>query len=198
MMTMPNQLKATLRKICLAKRDGLTVQERRAGSRLIGERLAQTDAYLGARTIGFYCAFGSEVETWAMMRAAFAAGRRVFLPTIDPGTKLMTFSEHDGNIDNLVCNFFGIQEPQGPPGDSRELDLIVVPGVAFDPQGRRLGYGAGYYDRFLKGISAPTIGVAFANQIAEAIPLGENDVPVDFVVTENDLFQRREPKPEFS
>lgn len=194
---MPNPLKQNLRRIYLAKRDAIDPAERHAKSLEIGRQLTDAEHFAQARQIAFYCTFGSEVDTREMMRAAFKSGKRVFLPTINPKSKTMSFSEHDGNFENLVCNFFGIAEPEGPPAEVSLLDLIIVPGIAFDPQGWRLGYGAGYYDRFLKTVYAPTIGVAFAAQIHNALPVGENDVPVDLVITENAIHKRTEPRPVF-
>lgn len=185
---MPSLLKAELRKYYIAKRDRISANERSEKTGRINARLLSLSAFISARTIGFYCAFGSEVETRAMMKATFERGKKIFLPTINPQDKSMTYSEHNGDLDNLVCNFYGILEPQGPPQTSQILDLIIVPGLAFDRRGRRLGYGAGYYDRFLKQVRAKTIGIAFSEQMHTSLPANRYDVPVNIVITDKSTF----------
>lgn len=181
---MPNPLKAELRKFYIAKRDQMSANQRSEKTRQINQWLLRQSEFNNAQTVGFYCAFGSEVDTTKMMKTALGLGKKIFLPTINPKDKTMTYSEHDGNLDNLACNFYGILEPLGPPQDSRILDLIIVPGVAFDKHGWRLGYGAGYYDRFLKQVEAKTIGIVFSEQIHSALPVGKYDMPVDIVITD--------------
>ena len=181
---MPNQLKAELRKYYIDKRDRIGVKERAEKSRDIGRRLLKQDTFKNARTVGFYCAFSSEVDTREMMKAALDRGKKIFLPKINTKNKSMDFSEHNGDFAELACNFYGILEPQGPSQNSRTLDLIVVPGVAFDKQGWRLGYGAGYYDRFLKQVTARTIGVIFSEQLHSSLPVDKYDIPVDIVITD--------------
>jgi len=186
---MPNILKAELRKYYIAKREQLSPAKRREKSRHISQRVLNQSVFTDARTVGFYCAFGSEVETREMMKTALSRGKKIFLPTINPKYKTMTFSAHDGELDSLACNFYGILEPQGPPQDSNCLDLIIVPGLAFDKYGRRLGYGAGYYDRFLKKVDAKSIGIVFSEQLHTSLPVNKYDVPVDIVITDKDCIK---------
>jgi 5-formyltetrahydrofolate cyclo-ligase len=82
----------------------------------------------------------------------------------------------------LVASKFGVQEPSGPAVNVDEIDFVIVPGLAFTTAGDRLGYGMGYYDRFLPTVSATSVGVCFTEQLVDEMPLADHDVRVDMVV----------------
>jgi len=89
------------------------------------------------------------------------------------------------DLSGLRRGAFGIPEPGGDISKPEELELILVPGVLFDEEGFRIGFGGGYYDRFLRGLSVPKVGVAFSFQVVRSLPREPWDVPVDILITEN-------------
>ncbi len=178
-----------LRKRILTIRDRLTVTERATRSGLICNRLWQLPAFADADLLCIYVAFRSEVETMGLIRQCLAAGKTVSVPltVIDP-PRLIPCRINDPDQD-LVAGYCGIPEPD--PGRSEPLDpgaieAVLVPGAVFDPLGGRLGYGGGYYDRFL-ALEAPQavrIGIAFAEQVIDRVPVQAHDQPLDYLVTE--------------
>jgi len=196
---MPDKQKKILRDEYLRRRNSLGDKARSQKGAAILESLIRKPLYRSSNNVGLYFAFGSEVETSAMMDRAVKDGKSIYLPVIDPIDKEMHFCHFDGDVCGLTCNSFGILEPKKMPVIADEvLDLIIVPGLIFTKEGWRIGHGAGYYDRYLKKVDTTTCGVAFSLQIKESIPFGDFDVPLDYVLTENDLFVRSEPKPIFS
>ncbi len=195
---MPVKKKLLLREEYIKLRDGLDNKTRIKKSASIFERLRRNKIYRSSNNIGFYCSFGSEVDTSLMIKKAIEDGKSIYLPVIDPADKEMCFCRFDGDVCGLICNSFGVPEPKIMlPLADKTLDLIVVPGLVFTKDGWRIGHGAGYYDRYLKKDDAPTCGVAFSIQITGSFPVDDFDVPLDYVLTEKDLFIRNKPKPVF-
>ena len=179
--------KRALRRRILRERDGLSAERRAAWSKTIGERLMARPEVLRARTVHLFASFGSEVETLPIVERLLASGRRPVLPVVLRETWTMKHAAIAG-LDDLAPGFKGILEPTdgctcAGPG---EVDLVIVPGVAFDRQGGRLGYGGGFYDRFLAECPAPRIALAFSMQIVEAVPCEECDLPIDVILTEQE------------
>ena len=147
--------------------------------------------YRGAR-IALYKAAGGEVDTELVLSRYLAAGALPFYPRVADGTRL-SFYPYGGD-DGWVRGKYGLLEPRVAPGtEGRKegFDLVVVPGMAFDEKGRRLGKGYGYYDRFLFGIAgtAVTVGLAYLSQMVPEVPVDAWDVPVNVVVTENGVIR---------
>lgn len=153
----------------------------------IQEKVMAGERFGSARSIGIYHAFGSEVRTDAIIRAVIKDGRKVSLPRID-GEKMSFYRFSDSK--NLVKGKFGILEPP-PDEETNDLDLLIVPGVAFDRAGFRLGYGKAYYDRFLTQSPTYSIGLAFSFQVLDNIPRLDHDRRVDAIATENEFFSFR-------
>lgn len=123
-----------------------------------------------------------EVGTDAIIEELLAQGKRVYLPRVE-GDAIRFYRIR--SLSGLILSAFGIREPQPiEPIDAKEAEVIVCPGLAFDKAGNRLGYGGGYYDRYLKDCPAKRIGICFKEQLVEAIPCKENDVPMDAVITD--------------
>ena len=190
--------KHALRKIIRDKRDLLNDSEREEKAQAIKKRFFSLPEFKKARAILFYAAFGSEVPTHDMMEEALKMGKKIILPITDTETKQLVLREvHD--LQSLKLNKYGIPEPS-PENTIRYeaglLDLIVVPGVVFDACGHRIGYGGGYYDRFLEKIdpSVPRISIAFEIQIVPEIPKEEHDLPVDKIVTEKRIIDACESR----
>jgi 5-formyltetrahydrofolate cyclo-ligase len=187
------------------RKDRLRLTERnrlRAGGSSAADRagrsLAVQDRFLSAfppipgRRVALYAAMRGEVGTGLIRSRCLAAGVHLHYPRVMEDGELSFFRHREG--DGWVAGRFGIREPKGLPGDESVragFDLVVVPGLAFDSRGRRLGQGYGCYDRFLAALdgTAVTVGLAFSWQLVPEVPVDEWDVPVDAVVTEDGIIR---------
>lgn len=153
----------------------------------IAEQLFELEIYRRARLVHLYMgAIEGEVETRAIALDALQKGKRVACPRVVKNPAGLEHYEIRA-LGDLVESSRGLWQPdpvRTQPIDLETIDLVVVPGVAFDRLGNRIGFGAGFYDRFLAGIAAPKVGLAFSLQIAERVPHSLRDVPVDWIVTE--------------
>ncbi len=172
-------------------RRSLTPEFRAYASAVILQRLTGLDCYRRARAVHSYVAWQEEVENHILFRAMLREGKRVVAPKINSQTRTL---EHYllPYFEALAPGAFGILEPSSERGacvlaNLEELDLVLVPGLAFDRQGNRLGYGGGYYDRLLAEIEAPKVALAFAAQIVDSIPTETHDCSVDLIVTEREV-----------
>ena len=176
--------KRRLRAEALAVRDAIPPERRRRLGELVVERFLGLDEMRDARTVMAFWSFGSEIPTGALIDAVHRRGIRVALPRAE-GDALVPVTYAPG--DRTSPTPFGAEEPAaGTPVDTAALDVVAVPGVAFDGAGRRIGYGGGYYDRFLRGLRAFTVGLAFDLQVLDdELPAGAFDVTVRAIVTES-------------
>lgn len=179
--------KAALRRRMLAERSALSPEERGAAAERVRERLRALEAVTTARTILGYAAFGSEVDLDPLLADLADRGCGVFLPRV-VGERLEITRVRDLGRD-LVPGWRGVREPRTtgrPPARLDRIEAVLVPGVAFDGQGHRLGYGGGHFDRLLGELSAGTfvVGVAFDVQVVDAVPVEAHDRRVGTVVTE--------------
>lgn len=155
----------------------------------IQAKLFRMPAFQKAETILFYASFGGEVETFTMMSETQKLGKIIGLPKIAKNGKTITPFSVTSLKDGLEAGPYGIKQPKTDRGqtiDIHRLDMVIVPGVAFDKKNNRLGRGGGYYDRFLKTLPAdvPTVGLAFDFQIVDDLPfLEEHDVSVTHVLS---------------
>ncbi len=182
-------MKKELRKQTLARRLKLTAAERSEKSRTITQRTKSLAAYGQARTVMLYLDFRGEVETTGLVQDALSSGKRIAVPVCNPDRTITPKEIHNLEQD-LQIGTWGIREPrpdQCQPVDPLEIDLVLVPGVAFDSKGNRLGYGAGYYDRFVLRLrpETPLVALAFEAQILPEIQPDPHDRPMHMVVTEN-------------
>jgi 5-formyltetrahydrofolate cyclo-ligase len=131
----------------------------------------------------FFASFRSEVDTLPMIRHALAAGKRAILPKVR-GKDLALFEIRDFDKDTAP-GAWGIPEPREiMPVTVEDVDFMIVPGLAFDENGNRLGYGAGFYDRLLPYYKKETAALAFEIQIVPEVPISSLDIPVKQIVTE--------------
>jgi 5-formyltetrahydrofolate cyclo-ligase len=138
--------------------------------------------------IMFFASFRSEVETGHMIRHALQSGKRVILPKV-AGKELALYEIGDFDKD-VLPGAWGIPEPREVmSAELEDIDLIIVPGAAFDEQGNRLGYGAGFYDKLLPGFRKSTVALAFELQIVPRVPADSHDVPVKKIVTEKRVIE---------
>ncbi len=183
--------KTILRKEYTALRDSLDAEYRADCDRAIAQTLLSSQEYLDAREIFIYVSARSEVDTFAIINRAFADGKRVAVPHCRDGS--MNFY-YIGSTDELVCSQFGIPTVDvnkaviAVPCDE---NLCVVPALSFDGEGNRLGYGGGYYDRFLVLNSVKTAGLCREVSIADSLPAEEYDVKIDCIITEKSVIRRR-------
>ncbi|MGE5700173.1 MAG: 5-formyltetrahydrofolate cyclo-ligase [Deltaproteobacteria bacterium] len=138
--------------------------------------------------VALYAAVDGEVGTECIRSRYLSAGAILYYPRVMEDGNLSFYP--DGGDDGWVRGKYGLLEPlirPGVAGMRGGFDLVVVPGMAFDSKGRRLGRGYGYYDRFLSGLSgsAVTVGLAYSMQLLPEVPVDDRDVPVDVVVTED-------------
>jgi 5-formyltetrahydrofolate cyclo-ligase len=164
----------------LEKRNGLAPGEIARLSKRIHEFVISSKEFKSAKVIGAYYAFGSEVKTDLVLEKAKTLGKKVALPSVE-GESLAFYELSSGKY--LVKGRFGIMEPL-PYGPVDRIDLLVVPGIAFDKKGYRLGYGKGYYDKFLAKKEVFSIGLAYSFQLLESLPKGKYDKRLDAVATE--------------
>ena len=174
----------------------MALPDRAARSRKIAATLDGLPEFADAATIMLYVDIGSEVQTRRLIDELIANGRRVVVPYC-VGSKLRLFVLE--GIDELTPGIFGIPEPLNhlrglahKSIDPREIDVVLLPGVAFDRQGGRIGQGKGYYDRFLRSLDprTPLIGLAFECQVFPAVPVEQHDMRVTMVVTEENIYRR--------
>ncbi len=188
-----SELKKNFRIAALRARDALSEQQRLQKSSLILERLCSMPVVQESFSFFVYVSFASEVETHNLIRILLADGKRVSVPCVDRASKYMTASLLKSMEDDLAPGCFGILEPAPGclhPVEIKTIDVVIVPGAAFTMEGFRIGYGGGYYDRFLNNCPAVTIGVAFDMQVADEVPHDSRwDVPLDYVVTESRIIQ---------
>jgi 5-formyltetrahydrofolate cyclo-ligase len=182
--------KRDIRRHVLEARDGMAGEAITAGSQAVVQRLIGLGPISTASTVLAYLAFGSEVSVDGLLCWGWNAGKRMAVPLCRPADRGLIACCIEG-FDEVGRGWYGIREPKGerlrtvPPG---EIDAIVVPGVAFDRQGRRLGFGGGYYDRFLAAETrAVRIGVAFACQVVAEVPAGPHDIPMNCIVTDREI-----------
>jgi 5-formyltetrahydrofolate cyclo-ligase len=162
--------------------------EKAAKSDIIKDKLFNEEAFKKADVVMFYVSLKDEVNTLMMIDEALKAGKRVCVPVIFREDRRFIAGEIKDRALDLEKRHFGIYQPKKghvrevPLGD---IDLVVVPGVAFDAQNVRLGRGHGYYDRFLSGLpdDAKTIGLAFDFQVVERLPRDSHDIPVWKTIT---------------
>jgi 5-formyltetrahydrofolate cyclo-ligase len=188
-------VKRELRKSIIARRDAVSAFDRSRMSDVISSKLLVIDAYEKADLVLAYMNFGSEFETDGFARRVLEDGKTLVLPKLKTdrsGLDLHVVSD----MGNLEIGLWGIREPRD--GDLIEdfslVDFVLVPGVAFSPAGDRLGYGGGFYDRLLanKRSDAASVAGAFSFQVVENVPIEENDIPVDGIVTDTeDYFLNR-------
>jgi 5-formyltetrahydrofolate cyclo-ligase len=186
------QDKKAMRATVLAARDGLPETARRAASRAIVGRLLDLPEYREARCVMTYMSFGVEVDTHGFFEALLADAKTILLPRIDRIQKRLRLHAV-ARREDLVPGVWGILEPRDnlPVVSVDEADFMLVPGLAFDRAGRRLGYGAGYYDRLLSGVGGKPwrIAAAFDCQIVDAVPAGAMDQPIHALISPTQLLR---------
>lgn len=204
------EAKKTLRREILAKRDAIPPQERAACDRRIKERLFRLDCYRKAEIVLAYASYKSEADTRGLMERALADGKQVFAPRV-AGREMEFWRIED--LRDLRSGYRGIPEPVGTlsypayleahsGGYERVSVLLWIPGAAFDRDCRRIGYGGGFYDRYLEKLHVAgenagggtvrisSVALAYDCQVLERIPWERHDYRPDYVLTPSGLIRR--------
>ena len=179
--------KAALREKLKSRREALTLEERREKSYYITQYL--TSFLSPYRTVLAYVAKDPEVESMVIINCLLEEGKSVLVPIIQKETKTLRIS-HLHRMADLEPGTFRVPEPlsREKPAPPESIEIALLPLVGFDREGNRLGYGAGYYDRFFTAYPAiPRIGLAYACQEAESIPAEPYDQKMNWVVTEEGI-----------
>lgn len=178
--------KSRVRQEGIKARLALTSDEVREKSHKIMETLLSLEEFYRAKAVMFYVDMRNEVETKAAIEKTLALGKRVVVPRVKKGYGLLAI-EIKG-LDELELGTFDVLEPiKNEEIPLEDIDLVVVPGVAFNTKGYRLGYGGGYYDNFLPKLrgDAKKVAVAFDLQLVETLPTEPHDVRMDMIITES-------------
>ncbi len=192
------QAKLALRTERLAARDALPAAARLDASTRIAAGIGTLASFAEAAAVLLTWPFRSEWDTRPLLAAAYAAGKIVVLPRVDRATRMLCLHAVADADRDVEIGFQGIPEPRAdsPAVAPDAVDWVLVPGVAFDVAGARLGYGGGFYDRLLpllrRGI--PRIAGAFELQVVDHVPVAPHDLRVDAVVTEARRIECREQR----
>jgi 5-formyltetrahydrofolate cyclo-ligase len=188
--------KQALRAKVIAARDALPQPVRSEMSQRIAERIAALPSFASARTVLLTLPFRSEWDATLLARIAIEMGKHVAVPRVDTAARVLALHSITDLELHAAPGFRGIPEPLSsqPPVEPLSLDWALVPGVAFDASGRRLGYGGGYYDRLLPVLTpgVPRIAGAFEVQIVPAVPAAPHDLAMDCIVTETRVIAIRD------
>jgi 5-formyltetrahydrofolate cyclo-ligase len=178
-------LKAGLRDQMGKRLGGIPAAERAVASAQARALLVDQPLWRTAQTILFFAPLPGELDVWPLLSVALHAGKSVTLPLFDRRLKNYTACEIQDLESDLHIGHFGIREPNTYCRrlSSGSVDLILVPGVAFDTNGYRLGRGKGYYDQLLASIAGKRCGVAFDQQLVPAVPFEPHDARMDFLLT---------------
>jgi 5-formyltetrahydrofolate cyclo-ligase len=189
------EAKQALRARVAAARDALDPAWREQASQALVRRIAALPSFRAAATVLLTAPFRSEWNTLPLIETALAAGKTVALPRVDEPARMLVLNRiRDTHLD-IVQGWRGVPEPA--PGcervDVQAIDWVLVPGVAFDRSGARIGYGGGYYDRLLPLLPprASRVAGAFSAQIVDDVPSAPHDITMDTVVTEDRVIAAR-------
>lgn len=168
----------------LGKRDNLSADFIEISSKKVQKNLKKIEAYREAETIACYYAIGSEIKTHGILQEILSEGKNLALPRIE-GDGLIFCNVK--KFEDLEKGEFGIMEPKQNCPTINEFDVILVPAVAMTRAGQRLGYGRGYYDRFLTNKKVTSIALAYSKSILKNIPTSKGDVQIQWIVTEDEV-----------
>ncbi len=190
---LPKEEKAAIRAEAIERRDSIPGPVRHAKNAAIIERLVADPEYTAARSVLFYASFRSEVDTAGAIERALLDGKKVFVTKVEGEDCHLDIYRIKG-LDDLSPGYMGIPEPVAgvdAKASLGDVELVVIPGVAFDSAGRRLGYGKGCYDRLLGGGEAAErpriLALAFQEQMVGHVPALSYDVPINKIITDRSV-----------
>jgi len=171
-------MKSQIRKAIIEKRKKLSDEYRHEYAMELSKKFFETELYKKSESILSYVSIHGEFETKYVNRRILAEGKTLLLPKTYEKRVMKAFEVID--LKSLEKNSFGLHEPLETT--EKLPDLIIIPGVAFDINGNRIGFGGGFYDRYLEGKKIRTIGLCYGFQIVDNIPKEEHDIPVDELI----------------
>ncbi|QED48635.1 5-formyltetrahydrofolate cyclo-ligase [Cytobacillus dafuensis] len=177
--------KQFLRKEIMAKLDNIEKPQYEHFSYLIAKNLYQDSYWKESKTIGITISKQSEVDTYQIIRKAWEEGKQIVIPKCLPKLREMVFRTFC-QFDQLECVYSGLFEPieaETEEVSKSDIDLLIIPGLAFTEKGFRLGFGGGYYDRYLTEYKGRTVSLAFHPQIVSDLPIEYHDMPVNKIIT---------------
>ncbi len=180
--------KSKIRQTILNQLKEQPLSERRRKSNLIRDRICQFKEFQQSRVMMFYVSMAEEVDMLPLLNKMLEEGRQVNVPCVDQKNNSLLSVPITNPETDLIPGTYGILEPKKHlvnHFDVNQLEIVLVPGIAFDRQGHRLGRGKGYYDRFLKSLpkQIQTIGLAYDFQLMDSIPVNDLDIAVRHVIT---------------
>lgn len=185
------QNKKDIRKHILERRDKIELGTRSEWDESIFSKLITSEFYKNSKVLFSFVSFGSEVDTHQIINQALKDSKTICVPRIESKEKGMEIFKIN-SLDELKTGYFGILEPMKscPAIDPESIDLILMPGVAFDKQGGRVGYGRGFYDNFLRKMNKKVdkIALSYDFQLLDKVPMDEFDVRIDGIITEKQLY----------
>lgn len=182
--------KSKLRKRILNVRNNMSKEDVKKNSNAIMDKITSLDIYEQSKVVFIYMDFKNEVMTSNLIKRMLSEKKRVVIPYTDNINTVLIPSEITKESD-LKLNSFGYYEPKSIlPVNIEEIDLVIVPGVVFDKNLNRIGFGKGYYDKILNRLkpSAKKVAVAHEFQVLENIPAEEHDVKMDMIITEKNIY----------
>jgi 5-formyltetrahydrofolate cyclo-ligase len=177
--------KSELRSQIRAALKSLPPEKRAAASAQLRANLKEQSFFQSAVTVLFFAPLTDEADIWPLLEESLPAGKTIALPGFDPATQTYVARRVKNLEGEIVTGQFGIREPANdcPEIPLAEIHLVLVPGVAFDLRGNRLGRGRGFYDRLLTEVRGVKCGIAFDGQIVDEVPADARDAWMDFVLT---------------
>lgn len=166
----------------------MTADEVREKSARIQKRLFGFEKYTNAKTVMLYISAFKEPSTLEIIKNALNCGKRVVVPVSDTDAEEIIPSYLD-DINDLRKGAYGIPEPKTiKPASAADIDFILIPGLAFDAKGNRLGFGKGYYDKLLRETAAEKTALCYEFQLFDKIPADRHDVPMNTIITEENIY----------
>lgn len=161
-------------------------------SEVIQTRVMTAEEFVHAKIIGAYHPIGSEVSTMKILSSILTTKKQLALPRVEDDTRI-SFAVVKDLEGDLEVGKYNIMEPKIHCAEINRMDLVLVPGIAWDENGHRVGYGKGYYDRHLATLQTTSIGVAFDFQVLKELPHEKNDFLVNLIVTEKRVIRLHSP-----
>ncbi len=181
---MTDSEKQRLRRELSARRLGLSAEQAEAAGRAAAGHLLKREEIRSSPAVGIYWAHRGELPTAAVFAGLRAAGKKVFLPRVEPRGDRLVFAAFESEAE-LVAGAFGVLEPkESAVFEAQDIPALVLPGLAFDLAGGRIGWGRGYYDRVLRGYSGFRLALAYEFQVLAALPREAHDEEIQVLVTE--------------
>ncbi len=181
------ELKKETRKFFSEKRRSIPESYRELADKVLFDKTVSLDAYKSAEIILLYYPVKGEPNVLSIAEHALKEGKRVAFPISNPDGFILTFAFVEG-LDELAAGTYSIPEPpkNADKYTNEPETLCIVPGLAFDRLGKRIGYGKGYYDRFLESFSGASLGLCYADFLTDRLPVEDTDISLDIIISDKE------------